>query len=61
MGSLFKGSPIAGHKPSHARCRFNPFAKPTMNDRFLRIVVAHGVGRERPLSRQRCASAPIRL
>jgi hypothetical protein len=27
--------------------------------RYLRIAVAHGVGHEPPLSRQRCASTPI--
>jgi hypothetical protein len=39
--------------------RLDPFAAPFGYDRSLRIPAARSVGRERPLSRQRCASTPI--
>jgi hypothetical protein len=39
-----------------AKVRFGPSATRSANDKYLRIPVTHGVGCERPLSRQRCAS-----
>ena len=54
LGSLLWANvnrPFRVELPSSSRDRERPL--------FARIAVVHGVGRERPLSRQRCASTPI--
>jgi hypothetical protein len=55
----FLGAFPQDRKPKVRMGSIRPSAKRSANDRNLRIAVAHCVGRERPLSRQRCASTPI--
>ena len=42
--------PFGAPSTPSAKGRYDPFAKPSTNDRYLRIAVTSGVGCERPLS-----------